>query len=93
MNCKYNHDEFCVNDQCPMCGDYCPVPDNEGVCKYEEHEDRYILTPKGCLEAAMFYTGISIRHNELDALWGYFSTLMKQFGYVEEEQYGTSEPI
>lgn len=37
--CKYCHDEFCVNDQCPMCADYCPVVDYPGVCRYEERGD------------------------------------------------------
>jgi hypothetical protein len=69
-----------------MRGDYCPVPNDAGVCKYEDREEEnYVLTPKACLEAAMFYTGISLRRNEFDVLWGYFSALMKQFGYVEEE--------
>ena len=35
-DCKWCKDEFCVNDDCPMRADYCPVPDIEGVCKYEE---------------------------------------------------------
>lgn len=35
-DCKYYYDEFCVNDKCPMCADYCPVPDTENVCKWEE---------------------------------------------------------
>lgn len=34
--CEHCHDEICVNDQCPMCADYCPVPDIPEVCKYEE---------------------------------------------------------
>lgn len=94
MNCRYNHDEFCVNDQCPMCGDYCPVPDDDGVCRYEWREEEcWTLTPKGCLNAAMIATGIKVTDDELDALWDDFSALMKQFGYVEEEQYGTTEPI
>jgi len=37
--CKWCFDEFCVNDACPMCADYCPVVDNPGVCRYEERED------------------------------------------------------
>ena len=36
MACKYCKDEFCVNDECPMCGDYCPVVYYPGVCKYED---------------------------------------------------------
>lgn len=39
MDCKYCHDEFCVNDQCPMRGDYCPVPDDPGVCRFEDRGD------------------------------------------------------
>ena len=34
--CKYCLDEFCVNDQCPMCADYCPVAAYPDVCRYEE---------------------------------------------------------
>lgn len=37
--CKWMQDEVCVNADCPMCADYCPVPDNPGVCKYEERGD------------------------------------------------------
>lgn len=37
-DCKWCLDEFCTNDQCPMCADYCPVVDYEGVCRYEERE-------------------------------------------------------
>ena len=36
--CKYCIDEICVNADCPMRADYCPVPDDEGVCRYEERE-------------------------------------------------------
>lgn len=36
-DCKWCMDEICVNDDCPACADYCPVPDTEGVCR---HEDR-----------------------------------------------------
>lgn len=87
MECKYNHDEFCTNDQCPMRGDYCPVPTTDGVCKYEDREEEvWVLTPKGCLEAAMIAAGIKITDSELDALWDDFSALMKQFGYVEGEE-------
>ena len=35
-DCKYYYDEFCVNDKCPLCADYCPVVDTENVCKWEE---------------------------------------------------------
>lgn len=85
MECIYNHKEFCTNDQCPMCGDYCPVPDNDGVCKYEEREDvRYALTPKGCLRWALSNVDVNVSDELLDYIWEDFSNLMIKFGYVEE---------
>ena len=35
-DCKYCQDEICVNADCPMCADYCPVVDVPGVCRFEE---------------------------------------------------------
>ena len=37
-DCKWMQDEICVNADCPMCADYCPVPDVDGVCRFEERE-------------------------------------------------------
>ena len=37
-DCKYCQDEVCVNADCPMCADFCPVPDIPGVCRFEESE-------------------------------------------------------
>lgn len=34
--CIYCYDEFCIHPDCPMRADYCPVPDTEGVCRYED---------------------------------------------------------
>ena len=34
--CKYYYDEFCVNDKCPYCADYCPVTEYPEICKYAE---------------------------------------------------------
>ena len=36
INCKHNIDEFCTNADCPMVADYCPVPDTENVCQWED---------------------------------------------------------
>ncbi len=84
MECKYNQDEFCTNDQCPMCADYCPVPDIEGVCKYEEREEeRWMLTPKGCFVAALT-NHIALDEDIVDFIWHDFSALMQKLGYVEE---------
>ena len=37
--CKWMKDEICVNADCPMRADYCPVANDPGVCRYEERED------------------------------------------------------
>ena len=37
MTCKWmTKNGICVNYACPMCAADCPVPDNEGVCRYED---------------------------------------------------------
>ena len=39
-DCKYcQGDEVCVNADCPMCADFCPVVDVPGVCRFEEREE------------------------------------------------------
>ena len=35
-DCKYCQDEICVNADCPMCAEYCPVVDFPGMCRFEE---------------------------------------------------------
>lgn len=40
-DCRWNHDEFCVNADCPMCADYCPVADYPDVCRFEDRGDDY----------------------------------------------------
>ena len=37
-DCKYCQDEVCVNADCPMRADFCPVPNIPGVCRFEERE-------------------------------------------------------
>ena len=37
--CKWMQDEICVNADCPLCCDYCPVVDVAGVCRFEDRED------------------------------------------------------
>lgn len=55
MLCKYCKDEFCVNDDCPMRGDYCPVMDVSGVCKYEVIEplERFVEAQSWSYEDAL----------------------------------------
>jgi hypothetical protein len=69
-----------------MCGDHCPVPDIEGVCQYEYREEAYsTLTPKGYLAFALLNNDIHLDDNVLDAVWGDFTDIMIERGYVEEE--------
>ena len=46
--CKWCYDEFCTNDKCPMRADYCPVPNDEGVCRYEERISEQKVTCLNC---------------------------------------------
>ncbi len=39
-DCKWMWDEFCVNPDCPMRADYCPVVDYPGVCRFEKREEQ-----------------------------------------------------
>ena len=34
--------EVCLNGDCPVCADFCPLSEYRGVCKYEELENRKI---------------------------------------------------
>lgn len=36
--CKWYKDEFCTNDRCPYCADYCPVAQDDKICKYRESD-------------------------------------------------------
>lgn len=84
MEGKYNQDEFCVNANCPMRGDYCHFPDIEGVCQYEEREEeRHILTPKSCLMTVLVDAGVNLDDETIDNVWDIFQELMIKFGYVE----------
>ena len=85
MECSYNKNEFCTNDQCPMCADYCPVPDFAGVCKYENREEeRYVLTPKGCFVSALL-NHISLDEDVIDFIWRDFTESMEAHGYIQED--------
>ena len=35
-DCKWMQDEICVNADCPMRADFCPVVDVPGVCRFED---------------------------------------------------------
>lgn len=74
MECKYNQDEFCTNVYCPMRGDYCPVPDIDGVCQYEDREEE--LTPKGCLMTALVNAGVNLDYKTFADVWNIYNELL-----------------
>ena len=37
--CKYCVDEACVNAECPLLGDFCPLRYAPYVCKWEDRSD------------------------------------------------------
>ena len=48
--CNWCKDEICVNADCPICCDYCPVPDTEGVCKFEDRGKRHFTVHEYIVE-------------------------------------------
>lgn len=89
MECKFcdNFTGICTNGECPMRGDCCPVPDTEGVCKYEcREEENYVLTPKSCAIAALQDAALVQGPDDpsVDQFWNSFNSLMQKFGYVSE---------
>lgn len=52
MSCKYLSDEFqeiCTNIDCPYCTDFCPVTQDDSICKYRgdsEGNDKQRATKK-----------------------------------------------
>lgn len=38
--CKWmTENEICVNADCPMCADFCPVVNYPGACRYEDRAE------------------------------------------------------
>lgn len=72
MSCKYCKEEFCVNDACPLCADYCPVIDVPGVCKYEVIEplERFLVAQEETYEIAV--GEIKDGHKETRWMWWIF---------------------
>ena len=81
MACKYCKDEFCVNGDCPMRGDYCPVPNISGVCKYENRVEAN-RTPKDCLKIILDDNGFAPQDQEMSKVWDEFVELVAENGYI-----------
>ena len=89
MLCKYCEEftEICFNPESPMRGDSCPVPDTEGVCRFEDREKAYELTPKGCALAALMDANLVgyTEDTRIAVFWNSFSELMEKNGYMKED--------
>lgn len=93
MLCKHcdAYTNICANPDCPMRADECPVPDTEGICRYEDRpslDESWKFTPKGCASSALKTAGLvkSVSDPVVDVFWEEFSRLMKLCGYVKEEK-------
>ena len=44
MNCRYYDSDFetCKNGDCPYCADFCPVTENQEVCRYSDLDETEI---------------------------------------------------
>ena len=42
-DCKYCVDEICTNADCPMRADYCPVPNDPEVCRFEDRQNELTI--------------------------------------------------
>ena len=38
--CKYCYDEVCVNVDCPLLADFCPLQNDPDVCKWEDRSQK-----------------------------------------------------
>lgn len=39
QKCKWEQDEVCVNADCPLCADFCPLVYTPGVCRHEDRDE------------------------------------------------------
>ena len=51
MNCQYydNNFETCTNGDCPFCSDFCPVTENQEICRYSGLDETENML-RGCLD-------------------------------------------
>lgn len=48
LKCKWELNEVCVNDACPLCADFCPLIYAHNVCKYEELIEDVPMSCESC---------------------------------------------
>ena len=69
-DCKWMQDEICVNADCPMRADYCPVVDYPGVCRYEERDAVPVVRCFDCIHRIYKDMGEEIGAIGGCELWG-----------------------
>lgn len=74
--CKWYKDEFCTNDKCPYCADYCPVAQDDTVCKYRE-SDITTTTDEECEQQIKRYIGGLPKGTQKD-IWEYINSLKER---------------
>lgn len=80
--CRFCKDEFCVNADCPMRADYCPVPDMPGVCKHEDRIEIYEQrSPKECLADTFNECGEEMRESEVENIFNKFVEQLAKNNY------------
>lgn len=52
MDCKWFNNDFetCTSGDCPFCADFCPVTENQEVCRYSDLDDTETMLRR-CLDA------------------------------------------
>jgi hypothetical protein len=55
------------------------------TARYDEKEEKYVITPKGCAYLAMFDAEIELKDEaQLELFWVKFQEHMQNAGYIEE---------
>lgn len=74
--CKWNKDEFCTNDESPYCADYCPVAQDDRICKYRE-ANVMSTTDEECEQQIRRYIGGLPKGTQKD-IWDYINSLKER---------------
>lgn len=74
--CKWYKDEFCTNAECPYCADFCPVAQDDKICKYRE-SDVTTATDEEREQQIKRYIGGLPKGTQKD-IWEYINSLKER---------------
>lgn len=74
--CKWYKDEFCTNAECPYCADFCPVAQDDKICKYRE-SDATTATDEEREQQIKRYIGGLPKGTQKD-IWEYINSLKER---------------